>query len=123
MGKIAPQLQNRFLPLVTPLSLWLAGSASADAISPATAAGGTIPGVAYAAAFGGNSPMAAEIFLFVAGVLLVTLLCCGWLAYLMLTAPAEQEPEAMQPPAAAGVSEARSIRARIGSLLGHAGPV
>ncbi len=133
MGKSAKQLQHRFILTAmafTGAGACLAGRASADAISPATAGAGTTPGIAYAASFGGGNAMAAEASLFIGGVLLVTLLCFGWLVYLMLTAPAEEgvEPTVERdtlPASHHGVAEmlGRSIRVRLGSLLGHAGPV
>jgi len=128
MGIPAQQLHNHFFLVATAFATttpWLPGRAGADAITPATAAGGATPGIAYAASFGSNSAMAAEASLFIAGLLLVTALCFGWLVYLMITAPAEAEQD--QPsgvaPAQSHHSFGETIRARIGSLIGHAGPV
>jgi len=133
MGKTTKQLRHRFFPIATACaSACLAVGAGADAISPATAAAGATPGIAYAASFGGNSALAAPLFVFVGGVLLVTLACFGWLVYLMLAAPAGAGPDraatgagpaSAEPVRSVGQVLAHSIRVRLGSLLGHAGPV
>lgn len=151
MNHGAKRLRNGLLQAAmaaASLISWLAGSAGADGITPpAAAAAGAARGTAAAVDAGGAMDLGVQLF--VGAVLLVTALCFGWLLYLMLTAPPEdeaagpaasaagREKDGLSPgmnsllrllPGAAAQAAAdsglgRLFRAWIGARLGHPGPM